>query len=116
MVNIITKKHILDFAENHPLHMASIEKWLSTTKKSTWEKPQDIITTYGTKATDLIGNDRVVIDIKGNHIRIIAKYQIHYKLKKTQLYIKWIGLHSEYDKLNKFGRQHTVDMFKEKKL
>jgi len=112
MVHIITKKHITEYADKNPWYKRSLEEWLSLAKKSTWNMPQDIVDTFGTKATDLIGNNRVVIDIKGNHIRIIAKYQIHAKLNKSQLYIKWIGSHSEYDKLNKTRTQHTVDMFK----
>lgn len=110
MVHIISEKNIHDFAKNHPQHRISIEAWLSIVKKDTWNTPQDIVNRF--KSTENIGNDRVIINIKGNHIRIIAKYQIHSKLKKTKLYIKWIGSHAEYDKLNKQGLQHTVDMFK----
>ena len=112
MIHIITEKPIFDYATKHPEHKVGLETWVSLVKGSTWNKPQDIIMAFGAKAVDLIGNSRVVIDMKGNHIRVIAKYQIHIKLKKSQLYIKWIGSHSDYDKLNKLGLQHTVDMYK----
>ncbi len=112
MVHIITEKPIAEYGKKHPSHLSSLESWLSLTKGSTWDMPQDIVKTFGAKPTDLIGNDRVVIDVKGNHIRIIAKYQISSKLKKTRLYIKWIGSHAEYDKLDKLGKQYTVDLYK----
>ncbi len=112
MIHIITEKPIFDYATEHPVHKTSLESWISLVVGSTWNKPQDIVETFGAKPTDLIGNNRVIIDVKGNHIRIIAKYQIHFKLKKSRLYIKWIGSHSEYDKLQKTGKQHTVDLYK----
>ena len=76
------------------------------------ENPSRYSYTFGAKPTDLIKNDRVVINIKGNHIRLIAKYRFHIKLIKTRLYIKWIGSHSGYDKLLKSGEQHTIDLYK----
>jgi len=110
MIHIISEKNIYDYAQFHAQHKKVIEAWITIIKSETWNKPQDIVNIFGTKATDLIGNNRVIIDIKGNHIRIIAKYQFSKKLKKTRLYVKWIGTHSEYDKLK--GTEQTVDMFK----
>jgi mRNA interferase HigB len=112
MVHIIAEKNIYDYADEHSVHKKSLEKWVSLVQQSTWNTPQNIVETFGTIPTDFIGNDRVVINVKGNHIRIIAKYLIHAKLIKSRLYIKWIGSHSEYDKLNKLGKQYTIDMFK----
>lgn len=110
MVRIISDKNIYDYATRHPIHKKSVEEWILITKNSTWNTPKDILNTF--KSSENIGNNRVIINVKGNHIRIIAKYNIHVKLKKTQLYIKWIGSHAEYDKLNKLGLQYTIDIFK----
>jgi len=111
MIHLISEKNLYDYAKSHSQYKKGIEAWVTIVKDQTWSIPQDIVSTFGTKATDLIGNSRVIIDIKGNHIRVIAKYQFSIKQKKTRLYIKWIGTHAEYDKL-KNGTETTVDMFK----
>ena len=110
MIHIVSEKNIYDYANEHSQYKSGIEAWVTIVKGETWHIPQDIVKTFGAKATDLIGSDRVVIDIKGNHIRVIAKYQFSKKLKKTRSYIKWIGTHAEYGKLK--GKELTVDMFK----
>ncbi|WP_160114248.1 type II toxin-antitoxin system HigB family toxin [Aquimarina sp. AU119] len=106
---------------NHSNYREGLKAWLSIVESSTWKKPQDIVNTFGFKAVDLLGkkdtkpstksSERVVIDIKGNHIRVIAKYQFHPTIKKSKLYLKWIGTHAEYDKLKKTKSQYDIDMF-----
>ena len=61
---------------------------------------------YKNQATDI-----VVFDVKGNHIRIIAKYVFHENQRSTRLYIKWIGTHAKYDKLCKNNLQYTIDAY-----
>ncbi len=110
MIYVVSEKNIYDYVKGHSQYKSSIEAWVSIVKGETWRIPQDIVKTFGLKATDLIGGNRVVIDIRGNNIRVIAKYQFSEKLKKTRLYIKWIGTHAEYSKLK--GKELSVDMFK----
>jgi len=112
MVRIIADKNIFDYGKKHPEFRASLEVLVSFIKGCNWEKPQDIVNNFGAKATDILKNQRVCIDVKGNHLRIIFKYQFIKTNKKTNLYVKWVGSHAEYDKLNNLGLQHTIDMFK----
>lgn len=107
---IISVKHLRQFMNDHSQYSESLKAWISIVddENTMWTKPQDIVETFGSKAVDIIENNRVVIDIKGNKIRIIAKYQF----PDARLYIKWIGTHAEYDKLCKKNGQYTVDLFK----
>ena len=124
MVKIISKKHIYEFMDINPQFAEGLRAWLTIVEDCTWGKPQDIVITFGPKAIDILGkkdnkpttisSNRVVFDIKGNHLRIIAKYQFYKMLKKCQLYLKWIGTHAEYDKLCKENLQFEIDMFKQK--
>lgn len=105
----------------NPQFSEGIKAWLSIVKQCNWDKPQDIVSEFGIKSIDLIGkrdnkpdtpsSNRVVFDIKGNHIRIIAKYQFHPKLKQSRLYIKWIGTHSQYDVLCKRNQQFDIESY-----
>jgi mRNA interferase HigB len=111
MVHIIKTQPIYEFARNNPKYKAALEAWVTIVESCSWEKPEDIIAFFGAKATDLLGKKdnksstlpckRVVIDIKGNHLRIIAKYQFHPELKASRLYLKWIGTHTQYTELCK---------------
>lgn len=125
MVHIIAVKHLDDFMKANPAFSQSIAAWKTIVESCEWKKPQDIVETFGEKAIDLLGKkdkkkgtvscNRVVFDIKGNQIRVIAKYQFHEKLKKSRLYLKWIGDHKDYSELCKDNSQYDVDMFKPKK-
>lgn len=50
--------------------------------------------TFG--SADAVGNDLYVFNIKGNHYRLIAR--IIFKVRTV--YIKFIGTHAEYDKVD----------------
>ncbi len=109
MARIISVNHIKKFIENHAQYAESLKAWISIVENSNinWTKPQDIVDTFGAKAVDIIKNDRVVIDVKGNKIRIIAKYQF----PSARLYLKWIGTHAEYSKLCEKGLQFDINLF-----
>jgi mRNA interferase HigB len=109
-VRLIKKQSIEDYVEEHARSRVSFNEWLSIVKFADWEKPKDIIETFG--AADLLGkgSDRVVFDIGGNNFRMICGYlfgdhQVH-------LYVCWIGTHAEYSKICKKNSQYTISVFK----
>lgn len=121
MVHVIKIQAIHEYCQLNPQHKAALEAWVSIVRTSTWEKPEDIVLQYGPKAIDLLGKKdnkpttvsckRVVFDISGNNLRVIAKYQFHPKQKQCRLYLKWIGTHAAYDKLNARKLQYEIEMF-----
>lgn len=108
-VRLIKKKTIEDFAAQNANSRSSFRLWLYVIKVADWEIPEDILATFG--SADLLGNgsNRVVFDIGGNNYRMICKY--HFTKTMVHLYIKWIGSHSEYDKLCNKNKQYTIDIF-----
>lgn len=117
MVHIIKRTSIAEYILRKPESKGALWNWYHIVESSTWNKPQDIIETFGSKAVDILGSvkginpQRAIIDIKGNHLRVIVKYQFHESLKAARIYIKWIGTHAEYDKLCKAKQQFTIEMF-----
>ncbi|MCK9613195.1 MAG: type II toxin-antitoxin system HigB family toxin [Bacteroidales bacterium] len=119
MVHIILYKHIYEFGCKHPQYAEVLKAWVSLVEDCNWEKPQDIKNDFS--STDIITKkdnkpntkmpNRAVFDIKGNHIRIIVKYQFFKKQKKCKLYLKWIGTHAEYTKLCEKSLQYDIDSF-----
>ena len=47
-------------------------------------------------SADYVGNNRIVFDIKGNDYRLVAVVLF----VAGTVFIRWVGTHSEYDKIN----------------
>ncbi len=62
----------------------------------------DVKRLYATAS--VVSADRVVFNIKGNSYRLVAAIDF----EKSIVFIKWIGTHAEYDKLDvktvRYGR------------
>jgi len=93
-MNVISKKTLILFYENHPQAKTPLEVWHSDVRKAQWESPDQIKREYS--SASFLRDNRVVFNIKGNDYRLIV--HIDYKLKIVR--VKFIGTHSEYDKIN----------------
>lgn len=71
-----------------------MKTWYETVTNANWESPSDIRNTYAT--VSIVQNQRYVFNIKGNSYRLIAKINF----EKKWVFIKFIGTHAEYDKIN----------------
>jgi len=71
-----------------------LEAWYHEVREAEWNNPQDVKEKYG--SASIIGGKRVVFNIKGNKCRLVVK--INYKMKI--IYIRFIGTHKEYNKIN----------------
>ncbi len=74
--------------------------WVDEVKKAQWKTPQDIKDKY--RSADFLSNNRVVFNIKGNDYRLIVAVAYRFQA----VYIKFVGTHAEYDKID----ANTVDM------
>ena len=71
-----------------------LRAWLQDAESAVWDTPQNIRDVY--RNASIIANNRVVFNIKGNDYRLIAA--IHYN--RGIVYIRFIGTHAEYDKVD----------------
>ncbi|MBN4049751.1 type II toxin-antitoxin system HigB family toxin [Bacteroidales bacterium AH-315-N07] len=114
-MHIISRTIIEDFCRRNAHYAERCYAWFSLVETLDWRKPKDMVDSFGDKAVDILGKwknkntDRVVFDLGGNEVRIIARYVFHPKLKRCRLYLKWIGNHAEYDKLCDNNLQYTVE-------
>ena len=93
-MRVISRKKLLDYWQAHPDIEESLESWYYEAKHSQWKKPEDIKQRYS--SADILPGNRIVFNIKGNHYRLVVK--IHYNA--GVVYIRFIGTHAEYDKIN----------------
>jgi mRNA interferase HigB len=91
---ILIKKTLSAFAEKHPLAAVPLNNWYNIAKAADWNKLADIKKVFNT--VDYVGNDRYVFNIKGNDFRLVAMIFFD----KRTLFIRFIGTHSEYDKID----------------
>ena len=108
-MNIIAFRTIRDFYEKHPSMKNGLRTWYTILKAQEWKQPQDAVKTFGAKSVDILNNQRLCIDVKGNHVRII----ISMNYKKNTAFIKWVGLHKDYNELG--DKVHSVTSIKNNK-
>ncbi|KAF0188911.1 MAG: hypothetical protein FD168_1130 [Desulfobulbaceae bacterium] len=93
-MRVISKRTLLKFGGEHPDAVNPLAAWYSEAAKAQWLTPQEIKAHYKT-ASFLTGN-RVVFNIGGNKYRLIVKINYPYGM----VYLRFVGTHSEYDKIN----------------
>ena len=93
-MNVISKRTIVKFYEKHIQSKSALEVWYSDAKKSVWVTPDDIKKVYSDAS--FLEDNRVVFNIKGNTYRLV----VHIDYLRKIVRIKFIGTHSQYDKIN----------------
>jgi len=93
-MNVISKRTLVKFYTQHPQAKSALEVWHSDARKATWSTPADIKQLYS--SASFLQDNRVVFNIKGNDYRLI----VHIDYPRKIVRVKFIGTHSEYDKIN----------------
>lgn len=93
-MRIISRKKLKEFWEIHPNAKKPLEAWFADAKNADWNNPNEVKKSYANAS--IITNNRVVFNIKGNSYRLIVAVNYFYKI----IYIRFIGTHEEYDKIN----------------
>ena len=99
-MRIIARSTLRHFVEanagrrGHSALKAALEAWFAEARKAKWKSASDVKRLYATAS--IISSDRVVFNIKGNDYRLVVA--IDYE--KGIVWIKWIGTHREYDRID----------------
>lgn len=95
-MRVIAKRTLREFYEQGRYRDAQgpLEAWHAEAIKAKWLTPHDIKAQYG--SASIITNSVVVFNIAGNKYRLIVDVDF----ARQALYVKFIGTHAEYDKLN----------------
>lgn len=93
-MRIIAKSALRQFWEKHPDAEQSLRVLHDEVKKAEWNNFQDIKKQFG--SASIVGNDRIVFNIKGNDYRLIVLILF----RKGKIFIRFVGTHKEYDKVN----------------
>ena len=93
-MRVVAKKKLRDFWEKHEDCEQQLKAWYQEALKAAWTNPNEIKIEY--PSASIIGNDRIVFNLKGNKYRLIVKINFDYQM----VWIRFIGTHAEYSKVN----------------
>ena len=95
-MRIVSHRRLVEFysSEGHGDSQAALERWYDTAEKADWKNLSDIKVDF--PATDYVGNQHYVFNIKGNKYRLIVVV----KFTIGHIFIRFVGTHSEYDKID----------------
>lgn len=93
-MRIIPEEPLKKYIELHPDTKSALQDWVKKVKEAQWQNFNDVKRTFN--SVDSVGNQHYVFNIRGNNHRLVVviKFTIHW------VYIRFIGTHEEYDKIN----------------
>lgn len=94
MERIFSKGTLRDYWERQPGIEQHLKTWFETVMKSTWKTSNDVKATFANAS--ILKDGRIVFNIKGNSFRLVARINF----EKKWLFIRFIGTHQEYDKID----------------
>ena len=93
-MRVIAKRTLREFWKKHSGCEEQLKSWYHETENANWQSPNEIKKEY--PSASILGNNRVVFNIKGNSYRLVAKLNYGYGI----VWIRFIGTHAEYDKID----------------
>ena len=99
-MRIIARRTLREFIElragrkDQPALKAALDAWFDEVRKARWTSVADVKRLYRTAS--VVTAERVVFNIKGNDYRLVAAIDF----EKGIVWIKWIGPHEDYDRVD----------------
>lgn len=93
-MRVIARRTLRDFWERHPGAEQSLKSWFAEASTASWATPQEIKNQYA--HASFVADNRVIFNIGGNKYRLV----VHVNYDFGIVYIKFVGTHSEYDKID----------------
>lgn len=93
-MRIIAKRALREFWEGHPDAEEPLLSWYREVEQEDWDTPAKVKEKY--RSASIVGDNRVVFNIKGNHYRLVVRINYPYRV----VYIRFVGTHAEYDRID----------------
>jgi mRNA interferase HigB len=93
-MRVVTPSVLKRFWLVEPFSKRPLAAWLAEVQIATWSDPGDVKAQYS--SASILQDGRVVFNIGGNKFRLV----VHIAYKLQRIYIKFIGTHQQYDKID----------------
>lgn len=92
-MRIVSHKKLKEFYETigHEDSRIALERWYDIAEKAEWKNLSEIKVDF--PATDYVGNQHYVFNIKGNNYRLVVVI----KFTMGYIFIRFVGTYKEYD-------------------
>jgi mRNA interferase HigB len=96
-MRIIARRTLREFVESlsgskdQSAVKAALDAWFDEASKAAWKNTADVKRRYATAS--IVNAERIVFNIKGNDYRLVVSVDF-------EKWIKWIGTHKAYDKID----------------
>ena len=105
-MRIIARRTLREFVDSltgqkdQPAVKAALDAWFAEVGRSGWTSTADVKRLYATAS--IVSAERIVINIKGNAYRLVVAVDF----EKSIVWIKWIGTHRAYDRIDVTEVEH----------
>jgi mRNA interferase HigB len=93
-MRIYSRSTLSDFWKNNPRAEKQLKAFHSIIKNTKFNNSNEVIQLFNT--ADIVKDGKIVFNICRNDFRLIVKFNY----QKEAVYIRFIGTHKEYDKLD----------------
>jgi mRNA interferase HigB len=93
-MRIISRSTLTAFWKKHKDAEQPLKSWYAEARRAKWKTPNIIKEQFITAS--ILKGSRVVFNIAGNKYRLLVSFNYEFALA----YIKFIGTHKEYDKID----------------
>jgi mRNA interferase HigB len=99
-MRIIARRTLREFIasraghKDQPALKAALDAWFDEVHKARWTSTANVKRLYATAS--IVTSERIVFNIKGNSYRLVASVDFD----KGIVWIKWIGTHQDYDRID----------------
>ena len=94
MFNIINRRTLRFYTNNYEGAKTALEIWYDEFVNAEHTNFNELKRDF--PSASLIGDDRVIFNIKGNQFRLIVRVVFTFRV----IQIKWFGTHKEYDRID----------------
>ncbi|MDP2410522.1 MAG: type II toxin-antitoxin system HigB family toxin [Pseudolabrys sp.] len=105
-MRIIARRTLRDFVDSlagrsdQSAVKSALEAWFNEASAAHWRSTAEVKRRYATAS--IINAERIVFNIKGNDYRLVVSVDF----EKAIVWIKWVGTHRDYDKIDVSKVQH----------
>ena len=93
-VRVFNRSTVRAFADTHADARQALFAWFAELERARWSGPDDIKTAF--PSASFLAGKRIVLNVKGNKYRVVVAVKYEF----FSVYIRFIGTHAEYDKIN----------------
>ena len=105
-MRIIARRTLREFADSlagqkdQPAVKAALDAWFAEVSRAEWKNTADVKRLYATAS--IVSATRIVFNIKSNAYRLVVSADF----EKGIVWIKWIGTHEAYDRIDMAEIEH----------